>query len=111
MKKTSKLLKTSSIVVALPLLLTACESMNALFGDSSRPSDNTSSYSAPESKTNKSAPVNVQAEKAKPAYKGTAVPSGTVAATVSAPVSTERKTATGTVEAPVVPSTAPTVDQ
>lgn len=131
MKKIPVILKIIPVTFAIPFLLTACEELKSLFGDSSRSSGYDSSYSSQASPAkNKSAPTKSVKPEVMPSpysketttttnQSGTvttdgAAASGTdgaAAATANSPISTETKTNTGTVDAPIVPSTAPTVGQ
>lgn len=121
MKKIPLSLKV--IPLALPFLLMGCEELNSFFGDSSQsPGYNTSysSYFSPDpqetyhSQETYQTPAveRVKTERTtQSSPKNSSSQSGTVATTVSAPVNTEKKTTTGTVDTPAVPSVAPTVGQ
>ena len=116
MKTKSICLKIIPVCLALPLILTGCESMKSFFGDSSPPAGYGSSYPAVDKHTHNQYQPAVDTEnktvtKASSREKAAASQSGAEGSTVLVPVSTDKKTEAGTVTTPAVPSSAPTVGQ
>ncbi|OGV51780.1 MAG: hypothetical protein A3F46_04340 [Legionellales bacterium RIFCSPHIGHO2_12_FULL_42_9] len=123
MKTIPVILKVMPAVVALPFLLTGCEDLKSFFGDTSQSPGYDSSYSSPDSQTKNHAAstTNINSDETKhstsegtkhrSSEETTDSQSGTAATTVSAPVGPDKPTVKGTVDAPVVPSMAPTVGQ
>ena len=109
MTKKSIVPKMIPVMLALPFFLSSCQELNDFFDGSSRNTGNNTSYSSSKPHTNTQQTTST--EGAKHTSNASTSQSGTVATTVSAPVSTEKKTTTGTVESPAVPSMAPTVGQ
>ena len=98
----------------LPLMLTGCDDINSFFGGSSSPrhAGYDSGYSSSHSRSKNSQNAVADDSASKAVTKTTSSQSGAEAAAVTTPASsTDKKTVTGTVAAPAVPSLAPTVGQ
>lgn len=111
--KKSICLKIIPLCLAVPFILTGCESLTEFFSDSSPHAGYGSSYPADKrSRTQYNAAAGTENSPSTKASSGSkASQSGTEATTVLVPVSAEKKTEAGAVTTPAVPSSAPTVGQ
>ena len=114
MKKLTPLIKLATVSILMSMCLTGCQDFDGMFGgDSGRSSDGTS-YSGHSGYHAKAANQNTSTDATKATPKkvsASASQSGTAAATASTPAASPQKGTGVPLNAPAVPSTAPTVGQ
>ena len=105
--------KLSPVLMLLPLVLTGCQEWNGMFNEDAHSNYDTgySHATSYDVKTTQNKSTDGSTPAVKKASSTSADQSGAAGAVVTTPASTERKGSGVPLDAPAVPSTAPTVGQ